>query len=282
MTSKSMGAKILAISILLGLTIMYLLPIYVMVTTSLKTPEEISQGHYLVPTGTPQWSNYTEVLFGSPRFRSEMITRLKNSIIISFSVTALAAFFGGLSGYYLSRNKSLFSRGLFVLVGIGLYLPYQVVIIPLSILMSKTGLNQSYMGLILSYLILNMPLATVLLGTFFLGVPRELEEAALVDGASKIQIFFKIIVPISLPAYASVAIIVFTQVWNEFFLALTLSSRNTQTVQVVMAEAKGTTLVLYNLQMAAALIAVAIPLFFFLFLSRYFVRGILAGALKGG
>ena len=282
MTSKSMGAKILAISILLSLTIMYLLPIYVMVTTSLKTPEEISQGHYLVPTGTPQWSNYTEVLFGSPRFRSEMITRLKNSIIISFSVTALAAFFGGLSGYYLSRNKSLFSRGLFVLVGIGLYLPYQVVIIPLSILMSKTGLNQSYMGLILSYLILNMPLATVLLGTFFLGVPRELEEAALVDGASKIQIFFKIIVPISLPAYASVAIIVFTQVWNEFFLALTLSSRNTQTVQVVMAEAKGTTLVLYNLQMAAALIAVAIPLFFFLFLSRYFVRGILAGALKGG
>jgi len=282
MTSKSLGAKILAISILLGLTIMYLLPIYVMVVTSLKTPEEISQGHYLVPTGTPQWSNYTEVLFGSPRFRSEMITRLKNSIIISFSVTALAAFFGGLSGYYLSRNKSLFSRGLFVLVGIGLYLPYQVVIIPLSILMSKTGLNQSYMGLILSYLILNMPLATVLLGTFFLGVPRELEEAALVDGASKIQIFFKIIVPISLPAYASVAIIVFTQVWNEFFLALTLSSRNTQTVQVVMAEAKGTTLVLYNLQMAAALIAVAIPLFFFLFLSRYFVRGILAGALKGG
>ena len=272
----------LAISILLGLTIMYLLPIYVMVTTSLKTPEEISQGQYLLPTGNPQWSNYTEVLFGSPRFRSEMITRLKNSIVITFSVTALAAFFGGLSGYYLSRNKSLFSRGLFILVGIGLYLPYQVVIIPLSILMSKTGLNQSYAGLILSYLILNMPLATVLLGTFFLGIPKELEEAALVDGASKIQIFFKIVVPISLPAYASVAIIVFTQVWNEFFLALTLSSRNTQTVQVVMAEAKGTTLVLYNLQMAAALIAVAIPLFFFLFLSRYFVRGILAGALKGG
>lgn len=282
MTSKSLGAKVLAISILLGLTIMYLLPIYVMVTTSLKTPEEISQGQYLLPTGNPQWSNYTEVLFGSPRFRSEMITRLKNSIVITFSVTALAAFFGGLSGYYLSRNKSLFSRGLFILVGIGLYLPYQVVIIPLSILMSKTGLNQSYAGLILSYLILNMPLATVLLGTFFLGIPKELEEAALVDGASKIQIFFKIVVPISLPAYASVAIIVFTQVWNEFFLALTLSSRNTQTVQVVMAEAKGTTLVLYNLQMAAALIAVAIPLFFFLFLSRYFVRGILAGALKGG
>ncbi|HEY5901897.1 MAG TPA: ABC transporter permease subunit, partial [Anaerolineales bacterium] len=112
-------------------------------------------------------------------------------------------------------------------------------------------------------------------------VPRELEEAAEVDGASKLQIFFNIVIPVSIPAYTSVAIIIFTQVWNEFFLALTLSSRATQTVQVVMAEAKGTTLVLYNLQMAAALIAVSVPLIFFLFLGRYFVRGILAGALKG-
>ncbi|HVN53990.1 MAG TPA: ABC transporter permease subunit, partial [Anaerolineaceae bacterium] len=115
----------------------------------------------------------------------------------------------------------------------------------------------------------------------FTGVPRELEESAEVDGASRVQTYFNIILPISLPAFASVAIIIFTQVWNEFFLALSLSAPNTQTVQVVMAEAKGTTLVLYNLQMAAALVTVAVPLFFFLFLGRYFIRGILAGALKG-
>ncbi len=281
MSSKSLSAKLLAITILVSLTIVYLLPIYVMVVTSLKSTAEVNQGRYLLPTGHPQWQNFMEVLFGSTRFRSQMITRLVNSIVISFSVTFLASFFGGLSGYYLSRNKSVFSRVLFVLVGIALYLPYQVVIIPLAILMSKTGLSQSRMGLISSYLILNMPLATVLLGTFFLGIPTDLEEAAEVDGASRLQTFFKIVVPISLPAYASVAIIVFTQVWNEFFLALTLASQKTQTVQVVMAEAKGTTLVLYNLQMAAALIAVAIPLAFFLALSRYFIRGILAGALKG-
>jgi len=101
------------------------------------------------------------------------------------------------------------------------------------------------------------------------------------DGASRIQTFFRVVTPISFPAYASVAIIIFTAVWNEFFLALTLSSPRTQTVQVVMAEAKGTTIVLYNLQMAAALITVGIPLLFFLFLGRYFIRGILAGALKG-
>ncbi len=175
----------------------------------------------------------------------------------------------------------LLNKALFVLVGIALYLPYQAVIIPLVIFMAKTKLALTYWGLILAYLILNVPLASVLMGTFFLSIPRELEEAAEVDGASKIQTFFRVVVPISLPAYASVAIIVFTQVWNEFFLALSLASPKTQTVQVVMAEAKGTTLVFYNLQMAAALIAVAIPLLFFLLLGRYFIRGILAGALKG-
>ena len=101
------------------------------------------------------------------------------------------------------------------------------------------------------------------------------------DGASKIQIFFKIIVPISLPAYASVAIIIFTQVWNEFFIGLTLVTPRTQTVQVAMAMTEGSTISPYNLQMAASLLTVAVPLLFFLFLGRYFIRGVLAGALKG-
>lgn len=281
MRSKSRAAPLFVILILLVLSIVYLLPIYVMVITALKSVAEINRGHYLLPTTTPHWSNFTEVLFGSSRFRSEMIPRLLNSIIIAFSVTFLCVFFGGLSGYYLSRTKGKFVQVLFILVGIGLYLPYQVVIIPLSILMARTGLGQSYAGLILAYLILNVPLACVMLGTFFLSVPHELEEAAFVDGANRLQLFFRIVTPISLPAYASVAIIIFTQVWNEFFLALSLASRQTQTVQVIMAEAKGTTLVLYNLQMAAALIAISIPLLFFLVLGRYFIRGILAGALKG-
>lgn len=281
MRSNSLSAKILVILVLIFLTVVYLLPIYVMITTSLKTIDEINTGNYLVPSGNPQFSNYAEVLFGSNRFRSQMVPRLINSTIISLSVTVLSIFFGGLAGYYLARVRSTFTRVLFVLVGIALYLPYQVVIIPIVIIMAAARLALTYWGLILSYLILNLPLASVLMGTFFLGIPRELEEAAEVDGASRVQTFFRIITPISLPAYASVAIIIFTQVWNEFFLALTLASPKTQTVQVVMAEASGTTLVLYNLQMASALIAVSIPLLIFLFMGRYFIRGILAGALKG-
>ncbi len=281
MKSRNRTLQLIVFLTLIVLSLIYLLPIYVMFTTSLKSIEEINQGNYLSLSSDPQFQNYHEVLFGSDRFRSQMLPRLINSCIISFSVTFLSALFGSLGGYYLSRTRTLFTRILFVLVGIALYLPYQAVIIPLVIFMARTKLALTYWGLILAYLILNVPLASVLMGTFFLSIPRELEEAAEVDGASKLQIFFRIVAPISLPAYASVAIIVFTQVWNEFFLALSLASPKTQTVQVVMAEAKGTTIVFYNLQMAAALIAVAIPLLFFLLLGRYFIRGILAGALKG-
>jgi glucose/mannose transport system permease protein len=181
----------------------------------------------------------------------------------------------------LSRTRGAFVRFIFILVGIALYLPYQAVIIPLTTITAKSGLANSHFGLILSYLIINLPLSSVLMGTFFLGIPRELEEAAEVDGANKVQIFFRVVTPISLPAYASVAIIIFTQVWNEFFIALTLSTPKTQTAQVAMAMTQGSTISPYNLQMAASLLTVAVPLLIFLFLGRYFIRGILAGALKG-
>jgi glucose/mannose transport system permease protein len=281
MKSKSKTLKIVVIIVLIVLTIAYLLPIFVMVNNSLKTLPEITRRTYLALPSIPQTKNYTDALFGSKEFLIPMARPILNSAIITVSVTILASFFGGLGGYYLSRTKSRFTRVLFVLVGIALYLPYQAVIIPLTTITAKTGLINSHLGLILCYMIINIPLASVLMGTFFLGVPRELEEAAEVDGSSKLQIFFKIVFPISLPAYASVAIIIFTQVWNEFFIALTLVTPKTQTVQVAMAMTQGSTISPYNLQMAASLLTVAVPLLFFLFLGRYFIRGVLAGALKG-
>jgi glucose/mannose transport system permease protein len=281
MKSRSTTLKITVLLVLVVLTFVYLLPIYVMVNNSLKTLPEVTQRTYLALPQHLQSQNYKDALFGSRNFLIPMLKPIVNSTIITTMVTALAAFFGGLGGYYLSRARSTFARVLFVLIGIALYLPYQAVIIPLTTITAKTGLINSHLGLILCYLIINIPLASVLMGTFFLGVPRELEEAAEMDGASKIQTFFNIIVPISLPAYASVAIIIFTQVWNEFFIALTLVTPKTQTVQVAMAMTEGSTISPYNLQMAASLLTVAVPLLFFLFLGRYFVRGVLAGALKG-
>jgi glucose/mannose transport system permease protein len=281
MKSKSPSLKIVVIIVLLLLSFIYILPIYVMITNSLKTLPEIQQRTYMYLPEVPQFQNYTSALFGSRDFLIPMRRPIINSTIITVVVTLLASFFGGLGGYYLSRTKGAVVRIIFIMVGIALYLPVQAVIIPLTTITARSGLANTHMGLILSYLIINLPLASVLMGSFFLGVPRELEESAQVDGANKVQIFFKIVAPISLPAYASVAIIIFTQVWNEFFIALTLISPKTQTVQVAMAMTQGSTISPYNLQMAAALLTVAVPLTIFLFLGRYFIRGILAGALKG-
>jgi glucose/mannose transport system permease protein len=274
MKSKSTSLRIVVFVVLVLLSCAYLLPVYVMLTTSLKPLEEINQRTYLALSTNFQFENYATA------FQSVFPAAL-NSAIISFTVTFLSAFIGGLGGFYLSRSKSAFARVLFVLVGVALYLPYQVILIPLVQIMAQTKLALTHWGLILSYLVINVPLASVLMGTFFLSFPRELEEAAAIDGASKIQIFFRVVSPVSMPAYASVAIIIFTQVWNEFLLALTLATPMTETVQVKLAEIKGSFVAFYNIQMAAALMTILIPMVFFLLLGRYFIRGILAGALKG-
>jgi glucose/mannose transport system permease protein len=272
--SKNRTLHILVAITLAVLTFVYVLPVYVVIVTSLKTPVEISQRHYLLLSGDLQFKNYAQAF-------KLIFPSLINSTIIAFSVTALSALFGGLGGYYLARTKTPFTRVLFVLVGVAMYLPYQVILIPLVQLMAKTGLALTHFGLIGSNLVLNVPFASVLMGTFFLGIPKEMEEAAEMDGASKIRMFFRVISPMSAPAYASVTIIIFTQVWNEFLLALTLATPHTQTIQLKLTEIKGSFVALYNLQMAGAVITLFVPLVFFIALSKYFVKGLLAGALKG-
>ncbi len=274
MKSKNLTLRILVLITAVMLTITYVLPLYVVIVTSLKTPAEIAERAYLVPSANLRFENYAQAI-------ELTLGSLVNSSIITFSVTLLSVFLGGLGGYYLSRTRSLFTKILFVLVGIALYMPYQAILIPLVQVMGFTRLALTHFGLIGSYLILNLPLAAVLMGTFFTSIPRELEEAAEVDGASRLQTFFQVIIPIALPAYASTAIIVFTSVWNEFLLALTLVTPYTQTIQVKLAEVKGSFLALYNIQMAAAMVALFVPLVFFLALGQYFIKGILAGALKG-
>ena len=266
--------RLLVTVTVLILSLVYLLPIYVMALTSLKTPLEITQRQYLQLGGNLQPGNYTTAL-------GLVFPSVVNSSIIAVTVTLISVFVGALGGYFLSRFKWKISKVIFVLVAVALYLPYQAVLIPLVQLVAATRLALTHAGLIISYLILNVPLASTLMATFFFSVPRELEESAEVDGASRLQIFFRIVSMTSLPGYASTAILVFIQVWNEFLLALTLSTPYTTTVQVKLTEIKGSYVALYNLQMAAALMTVVIPLGVFLLLGKYFIRGILAGALKG-
>ncbi|TMJ01827.1 MAG: carbohydrate ABC transporter permease [Bacillati bacterium ANGP1] len=274
MKMRGTPLRVLVLGTVAVLSVIYILPVYVMVTTSLKTPLEITQRQYLAPGGNLQFGNFATAL-------RLVAPALLNSSVISVTVTALSVFLGGLGGYFLARFRWPVTKVIFVLLAIALYLPYQAVLIPLVRIMATTKLALTHFGLIFSYLILNVPLASILMATFFFSVPRELEESAQMDGASRLQIFFRIVSVVALPGYASTAILVFIQVWNEFLLALTLVTPYTTTIQVKLNDIKGSYVALYNLQMAAALITVVVPLTFFLFLGKYFIRGILAGALKG-
>ena len=274
MKMRGTPLRVLVLGTVAVLSVIYILPVYVMVATALKTPLEITQRQYLAPGGNLQFGNFATAL-------RLVAPALLNSSVISVTVTALSVFLGGLGGYFLARFRWPVTKVIFVLLAIALYLPYQAVLIPLVRIMATTKLALTHFGLIFSYLILNVPLASILMATFFFSVPRELEESAQMDGASRLQIFFRIVSVVALPGYASTAILVFIQVWNEFLLALTLVTPYTTTIQVKLNDIKGSYVALYNLQMAAALITVLVPLTFFLFLGKYFIRGILAGALKG-
>jgi len=274
MKMRGTPLRVLVLGTVAVLSVIYILPVYVMVATALKTPLEITQRQYLAPGGNLQFGNFATAL-------RLVAPALLNSSVISVTVTALSVFLGGLGGYFLARFRWPVTKVIFVLLAIALYLPYQAVLIPLVRIMATTKLALTHFGLIFSYLILNVPLASILMATFFFSVPRELEESAQMDGASRLQIFFRIVSVVALPGYASTAILVFIQVWNEFLLALTLVTPYTTTIQVKLNDIKGSYVALYNLQMAAALITVVVPLTFFLFLGKYFIRGILAGALKG-
>ena len=131
--------KLIVIAVLVVLSCAYLLPIYVMIVNSLKTLPEVTRMTYLAFPSAPQWQNYSSALFGSKDFLIPMLRPIINSSIITVSVTILACFFGGLGGYYLSRTVTPFTRFVFIMVGIALYMPYQAIIIPLTTSRPRRG-----------------------------------------------------------------------------------------------------------------------------------------------
>ncbi len=256
------------------LSFVYFLPLYVMVVTSLKTPLEITQRRYLIPSLNLRFENFITAW-------NLVKKSVLNSFIITSIVTILSVIIGAFGGYFLARIRWKYNSIIFVLTAIALFIPYQVVLIPLVQITAIWGIARTYWGMIFAYILLNAPLATLLMGTFFFSIPKELEESAMVDGAGLLTTFLKVVTPVSLPSYASTAILIFTQVWNEFLIALTFSSPITTPLTVKVAEVKGSYVALYNIQMAAALIGAIIPLLIFIILGKYFITGLLAGSLKG-
>jgi multiple sugar transport system permease protein len=260
-----------------AIVIFCLLPFYWLVNISLKTGPDLSSADLFPPN--PTLENYKSI------FENDAFTRaLVNSAIVSLVTTFLGVVVGSFCAYALARLKM---RGKFILLGIVLSIttfPQIAIAAPLFRLWSEIGLYNTLIGLVIPYLTFALPLSIYILVSFFREIPRDLEEAALVDGATHFQAFRKIVVPLAAPGLATTAILTFIAAWNEFLLATTLtSSVNARTVPVAIAQFTGSSEFEVPLgTQSAASVVISIPLILLVLLfQKRIVAGLTAGAVKG-
>jgi len=260
-----------------AIIIFCLFPFYWLINVSLKTGADLSSSSLVPPH--PSLKNYSSI------FKNDDFTNgLKNSAIVAFSVTILALAFGSFAAYVLARLKL---RGKFIILGIVLSVttfPQIAIAAPLFKLWSDIGIFNTWIGLIIPYLTFALPLSIYILVSFFREIPKDLEEAALVDGATRFQAFRKVVIPLAAPGLATAGILTFIFAWNEFLLAVTLtSSPKARTVPAAIAFFTGSTEFEEPLgTIAAASVVISVPLIFLvLFFQKRIVAGLTAGAVKG-
>ncbi|MFG5379962.1 carbohydrate ABC transporter permease [Yoonia sp. R2-816] len=267
---------ILHYTALIVLSLIVLAPIWIMVATGFK-PDVVVQSRepiwfFFVPT----LDNY-EYIFTRGRFD----TYLWNSIIIGVTATFLTLFFGGLCAYALARTEF---KGRVLVANTTLLVrmvPPAVLAVPAFAMVIQFNLNNDLAVLIFFYTALNLPFAIWLLFGFYKQIPVELEEAAIVDGATPLQVFFKVLFPLMKSGYAVAGIFTFRIAWNEFILALLLTGRSTRTLPVGAAGFITDTGVEWGRIMAMGTLIVIPPLLFTFFAARQIIQGMTAGAVKG-
>ena len=277
LTSRTASAVALLIALL------WTIPTFGLAITSVRPPRDIATSGWWTwfkdPTIT--LDNYRRVLsstgtggLGSYFVNSFVI--VIPSVIIPISLAALAAYAFAWIDF---RGRNL----LFVVIFALQIVPIQVTLIPLLTAYNDAGLAGSFWSIWISHSIFALPLAIFLLHNFMKEIPKELIEAARMDGAGHVQIFFRVLLPLLTPALAAIGIFQFLWVWNDLLVALTFSgaSPDVQPITVALANLSGTQGTAWHLLSAGAFISIAIPVAVFLALQRFFVRGLLAGGLKG-
>jgi len=270
---------------LLGAAAFFLLPLYVMVVTSLKPMIEIRQGGILaLPhawTFEPWRQAWSGVCTGAA---CEGIRGgFRNSVWITVPSTLLAIAIGAVNGYALSFWRPRGANLLFGILLAGAFVPVQVMIYPLVRVMALAGIFGSLPAIVLVHLVFGMPVMTLLFRNYYAGVPHELFQAARIDGGGFWRIFLQVMLPMSLPIVVVAAIMQVTGVWNDYILGLVFAGRDNLPMTVELNNVINTTTGTrqYNVNMAATILTALLPLALYFFSGRWFVRGIAAGAVKG-
>jgi glucose/mannose transport system permease protein len=268
------ASRVVLYLVLLIATVFFLFPIYMLVVTSLKSLREVyatasySPPHHIDLAGfATAWQGLDQGFLAS----------------VSFTVpaVALSVFLGSLAGFALTKLKFRGANTVFMLMLLGMFLPYQVVLIPLVRLMARLHLYGTIWSLIITHVAYGAPITTMIFRNFYSGIPTVLVESGQVDGATFWQIYTRVIVPVSIPGAVVALTWQFTNIWNNFLFGLVLGANpSIRPVTVALNNLAGTELSQWNTLMAGALMTALPTLLVYLFLGRYFVRGLLGGAVK--
>ncbi|GAB5507502.1 MAG: carbohydrate ABC transporter permease [Rhizobiaceae bacterium] len=263
----------------------YLLPLYVMIVTSLKGMPEIRLGNIFSPpveiTFQPWVKAWAEACTG---LNCEGLSRgFWNSVQILVPSVVLSIAVASVNGYALANWRFKGADIFFTILIFGAFIPYQVMLYPLVIMLRELGLYGTLWGLVLVHTVFGMPILTLLFRNYFTSLPEELFKAARVDGAGFWGIYFKIMLPMSLPIFVVAIIIQVTGIWNDFLFGVVYTKPDTypMTVQLnnIVNSVQGVKE--YNVNMAATLLTGLVPLIVYFISGKLFVRGIAAGAVKG-
>ena len=263
---------------LLVLSVIWILPVLGVTITSLRRPADISATGWWTVLQDPRLTidNYVNVI-NSLGFGKAFL----NSILITVPSTVLPIAIGSLAAFAFAWLRFWGRRTLFLIVVALMVLPVQAGFVPILQMFSALGLNRWYVGIWLAHTAFALPFAIFLLRGFFVQLPRELLESAQIDGASRLRTFWQIVIPLSRPALASLAVFQFLWVWNELLMNLIfVSNGDLQPLTVHTAALLSTYGQQFDILSASAVLLMIVPLLVFLALQRYFVRGIVAGAVK--
>ena len=270
---------------LITIALFYALPLYVMFITSLKGMPEIRLGNVFSPplevTFQPWVKAWSEACTGLTC--NGLSTGFWNSVQITIPSVILSIIIASVNGYALSNWKFKGADAFFTILIFGAFIPYQVMLYPIVIMLREVGLYGSLGGLVLVHTVFGMPILTLLFRNYFTSLPEELFKAARVDGAGFWAIYAKVMVPMSLPIFTVAVILQVTGIWNDFLFGVVYTSPDNYPMTVSLNNIVNSTQGVkeYNVNMAATILTGLVPLSIYFVSGRLFVRGIAAGAVKG-
>ncbi|MEI8594352.1 carbohydrate ABC transporter permease [Photobacterium sp. Hal280] len=263
----------------------FIMPLLVMVFNSLKELAEIRTGNLVLPPQSPTTEAWQKAWSSACTGLSceGVSAYFWNSFKITLPAVVLASAIGAINGYVLSKWRFRGSEVFFALMLLGCFIPFQAVLLPMAQTLGYLGLANSVPGLILVHTIYGIPFTTLFYRNYYVGLPTELISAAKLDGAGFFQTFYHIVLPLSGPIIVVTLIWEFTNIWNDFLFGVVYSGPASQPITVALNNLVNTShgVKEYNVDMAAAIIAAIPTIFIYIISGKYFLRGLVAGAVKG-